>query len=488
MRKGPDTPTDGTSMIPLVSPPAFFAPSLLLVACAQAPADTTSAPAEAEPAPVARPVETPAERSDRADTVDEVEEISQEELERLTAVIRGEVEAVRELRFVQPVAVAVTDRAGFQLYAKRRLEATTTPEEIAALDTSAKLFGLIPDDLDYLDATLRLMESQVGGFYDPGEDKFYLMSAFSGGLARIILAHELTHALDDQHFHIDDQLEACKGNADAAFAFQAVVEGSGTAVMNRWTVQHMGELDAGDLQQAAAMGQDEMAEAPPFLWKPLLCVYLRGNAFLSRTDSVMKAQLGLPKMADVDRAFRQPPRSSEQILHPEKYWDETQLDPPVGVRARGEELPGGWTLAQADTLGEIGFALVFEDPDEREGLVAGLGALAAQYTGAASEGWGGDRYVLLERGDDRAVISFSVWDTEGDATEALAALQGQEAHLRDSALAYAKRIGASEGGFLVRRGDAPRTLVAISAAGADPKGLGEVFEALDFAVEAPQPK
>lgn len=423
-------------------------------------------------------------------TRDDEDVIDQAELERLTETIRREIEAIRNLTFRTPVAVAVTDRDGFQAYAKRRLEETTSPEEITSLEVSAKLLGMLPVDMDYLAAMLRLMEEQVGGFYDPGDDKFYLMSTFTGGIARIILSHELTHALDDQHFEIDSQLEACKGDADAAFAFQAVVEGSGTSVMNRWTVQHMSELDASDLMKAGQSGQEEMAQAPPFLWKPLLCVYLRGAAFLGRTDNVMKAQMTLPEMGDVDRAFREPPRSSEQILHPEKYWDPARVDPPIAIRARGEELPGGWRRAYDDTLGEIGFALLLEDPSERDGLEPGLGALRARYTGPASEGWGGDRFVLLARGDDRAVVSYSVWDTDADAAEALRALTDLSGHLNHAARDYAATRPADEGpsGFLVRRGPLPRSVLAISAAGADPATLEPLVDALAFELVATQPK
>jgi hypothetical protein len=202
------------------------------------------------------------------------ERFTQEELEALTEEIKGEVEDLRGLQFERPVRVAVTDRDGFLAYAKKRIEKTTSTEEIEAQELVAKLTGMLPPDYDLLGETLKVLEEQVGGFYDPSENAFYLMDSFGGDLARVILAHELTHALDDQHYDIDGMLEKRKGDSDAVFAFSAVVEGSGTAVMNAWMMERMAELDPEALSEAGGLSMEEIGKAPPFVWKPLLASYL----------------------------------------------------------------------------------------------------------------------------------------------------------------------------------------------------------------------
>ena len=128
-------------------------------------------------------------------------------LEAVTAKIQKQIETLRGDTFRSPVKVELTDAAGLVAYAKKRLEVTETEVSLHADELSMKHLGLIPMDMNYLETTFAMLEEQVGGFYDPASDSFYLMDRFSGGLAKIILSHELTHALDDQLFDIDGTLE-----------------------------------------------------------------------------------------------------------------------------------------------------------------------------------------------------------------------------------------------------------------------------------------
>ena len=179
--------------------------------------------------------------------------------------------------------------------------------------------------------------------------------------------------------------------------------------MNRWTIEHLSQLDPAELLASGSMGMEALEEAPPCLWKPLLAVYLRGAAFLNRTDSVMKGSTGMPALEDFHAAFVDPPRSSEQILHPEKYWNEAERDDPVQVRLEG--VPEGWTVQVQNTLGELGLAFVTEPLEKRKGLKGQWGAMSAKFTNEAAAGWGGDRFVVLTRGEDRAVVRASACGT-----------------------------------------------------------------------------
>jgi len=383
--------------------------------------------------------------------------IDQDELEAMTDEIRLEVEDLRDAKFARPVAVAVTDREHFLEYARARMAKSTTPEELAADETVAKLLGLIPADMDLVAAFEELLQAQVGGFYDPEEEAFYLMSRFGGGLARVILAHELTHALDDQLYDLDGTLEGLEGNADAEFAYHAVVEGSGTAVMNAWTLDHLGEIDLKEMLEFDEMSSKGMEGTPPFLWKPLLGSYVRGNAFLNRSDKNVVVGAKMPKLGDFHAAFTAPPSSSEQILHPEKYWDPEQRDDPIPVGFDLESLPAGWEILGEDTHGEIGLGLVVEPPEDRGWKKGPLGPMTMKFTFDSTEGWGGDRYLLLGRGAARVVFCATAWDTAADAEEFLAAIQELIPHLERAATALDGEAG--RGGAWARTGTGEREVV-----------------------------
>ncbi|MBK7645200.1 MAG: hypothetical protein IPJ19_19505 [Planctomycetes bacterium] len=344
---------------------------------------------------------------------------SQADLERVTEEIRGQVEELRGMKYKQPVAAKITDKKGFLEYARKRQEQTETPERRERDETDAKMLGLIPFGLDLSKTLESFLEGQVGGFYDPGTNTFYLMENFGGDLARIILSHELTHALDDQCFDLDKHIQGAGGDTDTEFAIQALAEGSGTNAMNVWTIQHMKELDKAALLASADIGTQGLDTAPTMIWKPLLAAYLRGEGFLLHMDSMNL----FPKAAkndDVRRAFEEPPLSSEQILHPKKYWDEATRDDPVHVVIDAKELPEGWTVLGQDTLGELYLGLLTQPFSERGGLDVASNPLAimgVKYTNKAAEGWGGDRLVLLGKGDARALYLVTVWDTPQDATE-----------------------------------------------------------------------
>lgn len=350
-------------------------------------------------------------------------DFTQAELEELSERIGKQVEELRGDKFKRPVAVSVADKAGFIDYAKDRMDRTTTEDQLWADDKIAKLLGLFDPKKDLLETQMTFLESQVGGFYDPETESFALMKSFDGGLAKIILAHELTHALDDQLFDIDGKLDELAGNADAQLAFHAVVEGSGTATMNEWTIQNIGdEISAEEMQASAELTGAGLDEAPAVIWRPTLMVYMRGAAFLKRSELVMDGQLPTIKVDkdDLVQAFTNPPRSTEQVLHPDKYWDEEERDEPKPVAIDTSRLvEDGWNLVTEETMGEAILALATAKEKERGGLDISnpMSIFAIRYTNRAAEGWGGDRYVLLTKDGQIYFRLSTVWDTEKDADQ-----------------------------------------------------------------------
>lgn len=352
------------------------------------------------------------------------EKWTQTELEDVTARIRADIQRIREREFARPVAVHMTDKEGFVKYAKERLERTLTEADMTIEEEIAKLLFLVPPTMDLWGKTFEVLEEQVGGFYDPQTDAFYLMESFTGKVAEIIISHELTHALDDQLFGIDAGFEATKDDADAAQAYASVVEGSGTIVMMRWTMDHMSELSMEDLAQSGGIGTESLEGAPPYVWKPLMSAYLSGQGFLQRGYRVRKRE-GKTLSDVIEEAFRTPPASTEQVLHPDKYWKADSLDVPRRIARDVEPLPEGWELRSDRVIGELGLALVAASPREREpvDLENQLMMAMMKYTNDAAESWGGDSCALLARGEARVVHGVTLWDSTEDATEFAAALE-----------------------------------------------------------------
>jgi len=386
---------------------------------------------------------------------------TQPELEAVTAEIQAQVEAIRGEEFVRPVAVKITDAEGFLGYALARMDEMAGKAKLAAQEDTAKMLGLVPPTMDLWGVTLEVLEGQVGGFYDPGTETFFLMDSFTGGIAKIILSHELTHALDDQLYDIDGTLEGLLENDDATAAYQAVVEGSGTAIMSRWTMEHISELDPMALVEAASMGTDSLAAAPPIVWKPMLAAYVSGQQFLDRGYRVMKKSAGLDFTGVTKRAFESPPLSTEQVLHPDKYWMSDKRDDPIEVSIEWDTLPAGWKRLDETTLGELTLALMTQE-DEKVDFSNPMSLAFMKYTNKAVEGWGGDRLVLLGSEKARLLHLFTVWDTPKDAkefagalSERLAAWRGDLATLDAEGLGAGVSIGGPEQGA--------ETIVTISA-------------------------
>ena len=414
---------------------------------------------------------------------------SQSALEQVTREIEAQVESLRGHQFVRPTAVRSADRATFLKYVLDRNDEQRSAQEQAADQALARHLGLIPADMDLMKTTLALLEDQVGGFYSPGDDTFYLMESFTGGLAKVILAHELTHALDDQLYDLDAPFAQRKDSSDALLAYSALVEGSGTNVMNRWTMSHRDQLSNEDLLAASSMGAAGLADAPPYLWKPLMAAYLKGEAFLLAGYKALKrtAEKGAerPSINDaIDKAFAAPPASMEQVLHPEKYWDEQQRDEPSRVRHELAGLPQAWRLAADDTLGELALALMTQPIEERGGLDMSnpLAILGVQYTSPAAAGWDGDEVVLLTREGASVLQLATCWDSARDASEFRAAM---EPLMPGLAARQAELLAAgSQSGWSLRPGADESQLALVLWAGCEPVELEALLEgALAWSVE-----
>ncbi len=361
--------------------------------------------------------------------------------------IAREMAGIRGLALVRPIDFEVSDKATVTEFARASLSDQMPPEQWEAYETLLVHTGMIPPGTRLEDLVVRLYAEQIAGYYDPARKTFYLADWLPRLLQRGVVAHEVTHALQDQHFDLERWLSALSPTEDGALARAAIAEGDAMAAMIAFLLEPVGAgiEDLPPLASLLGEGSGGMAAgyptfdaAPAALQQLLLFPYVEGSDFV-------REALARGGWSAVDRLYRDPPSSTEQILHPDRYFDSrdepraVELPPDVAAPAALSE--GSW--------GEFGTRLA---------LAATLAdtALAA----VAASDWDGDRYGLWQgpAGSTRYVW-VTLWDSPA-AAERFAEAYAQAALDRAPASA---RIATAEGRFdltsagrtlrLVRRGD-----------------------------------
>ena len=340
--------------------------------------------------------------------------------------IAERVERERGLRFEHvPRPVAVTP-ARARREGLESLDADYPPARRRADAEVLALLGLVPTGTDLGEAVESTLSEAVAGYYDPRTQRLRIVKGAQTAnrvLYEMVLAHELTHALEDQRFGFD--LDALAAGGDRALAHTALIEGSATALMYRYVEDRFGAEELlGGLAASAFQGTGNL---PPFLTAQLVFPYTAGERFVGR---LLEVGNGGWKVVDAALHFR-PPASTEQVLHPDAY---LRVEQPRRVSLRGPvaELGDRWRPALRSTFGEW-------QTQKLLALAGGTGSAAA------AEGWGGDRYALLERGDERALVMRWRWDSRRDEREFAVALRAwARERLPDpaGAAAIARRGGA----------------------------------------------
>lgn len=382
-------------------------PAILLSLSILCLAPAAAGEPDAPPAPAARPPNAEAARA-------------------LVSSIAPAVEAIRGLRFKKPVAVEMVDDAAARGHFEARMRAEW-PESRTEIEQETYVdLGLLPARTGLKATVLDALEEQAAGYYDPGREAFFVLGDMPRSFAPFIVAHELTHALDDQYFDIDGMLDRAGGDDGRAGGVAAVVEGSGTLVMTIYIVQEIGEgrltPEAAREYQESEVGQAKRLKATPQVVQRLLIgPYVLGINFLLKGNLAAMPRVAAPK-GDLERAFRDPPVSWEQVLHPEKYWDEVVRDVPrlVVIPDLSSTLGDGWALQGEGGLGEMILAILTDPDAEAFDPTSFQGP--QRWTNAGAAGWGGDRWQLYRRGDDTVTVLATLWDSDRDAREFHAAL------------------------------------------------------------------
>ncbi len=336
---------------------------------------------------------------------------------------------LRKIPFLHEVKRDVTKRENLKALLLKELEEDMTPEEFRANEMAMKAFGLLPRSFNLKETLAQVYSEEVAAFYDPKTKTMHLIEepkkpeakksrsflerlfgkaeTFDKDENKTVIAHELTHALADQHYDLDALDKSVKKDDDRSLALSALIEGEATltmlgAGMEDWEGREVVKMPAESLDWTFSLmssflpflgGGKSLRQAPPIISESMLFPYMKGVVFCAKltNDGGWKA---------IDEAYRSLPLSTEQILHPEKFL--THPDRPMSIDL-GTLKPGeGWKELGRNVLGEMQLLVLLRKHGGK----------------SAAAGWDGDRYAVFEGPKDRlALVWLSTWDSEDDARE-----------------------------------------------------------------------
>ena len=219
-------------------------------------------------------------------------------------------------------------------------------------------------------------------------------------MQRPIIAHELTHALQHQHFGLKSALKRIPENDDATIARSAVIEGDATITM---VVHLMQRLDIPELRNSVDAMADKIANGPTLTARHVPHYMRQGLTFpyVGALELLMRTMERTSDFSGIDQLHRKPPQSTEQLLHPERY----PKDRPIAVDFKlNQDVLGGYKVTLRNRLGELGMRF----------LVSPLGKRDREAKSLAN-GWGGDRYAFLTKGESVAFVAAVATDDRAAA-------------------------------------------------------------------------
>ena len=322
-------------------------------------------------------------------------------LARLVDELLPEVEQLSGLTALAPLSISARSRDELRSFLRETAEREVVEGDYAQAQMAYRLLGLLPDTLD-LEAFLpELMAEQIAGYYDFRTDTLYILDDVPPADVRGIVAHEMTHALQDQHFTLDELLR--DADNDAGMAVRAAIEGHATLVMLFVQLEEItGEpVDFDDLPDFSRLPLEAMmpgrpspvfADAPRLLRESGAFPYGRGlgfaHALRTRDPAAVPFATSLPL-------------STEQVMDPHGRFLDERDDP---IRLLLEDTAGtAWTTTYENTLGQFELSVLLM---ERHRL----------QSESVADGWGGDRYRVLRNGDAYALEWFIAWDDARSAS------------------------------------------------------------------------
>lgn len=313
----------------------------------------------------------------------------QEMMQRLVDSLRLPVERATGLGYKSTPRSAIRTRQQVRDYLIRKLDEELPASKLQGMETAYRLFGLLPDTLQLRSLLLDLYTEQVAGYYDPDSAMLFGVAGTDPTQLRLVMAHEMVHALQGQYLPLDSIMHA-RSNNDRLTAAQSVLEGQATLASIEVLAPGQNVKDSPEFwetyreqvrQQQTAM--PVFARAPLVVREALIFPYLAGAEFMRWWEN--------SPLRDTVPYGPRMPVSTEQILFPDRY---ARGDNPLPLA-----FPPGEDVLYEDVLGE----------NEIRVLMAGLRGAREVRSGGAL-GWAGDRYRVYRSPLGPALVWYVVWD------------------------------------------------------------------------------
>ena len=316
-------------------------------------------------------------------------------------VIEGQVAVLRGLEPMETVTRTLFTQDELRQFLIEELDEELGPDEAQRSTLEMAAFDLVPIDLDMRELIENLYTEQIAGFYDPETRSFTVIDEDKemSSSEKVTYAHEFVHALQDQYYGLE-ALDPEENSDDASLAVTSLIEGDATYIMQLYMLSFLTSDELYEaLAESMAVDTTVLDSAPAVIQDQMMFPYDQGFVFVD----ALYQQGGY---AAIDDAFADPPVSTEQILHPERYLagETPQI---VTLPPLTDTLGSGWEWVDENVLGEYTLQLYLEEE------------IAAQNAAIAADGWGGDRYAVYYRPDseDLVMVMQINWDSRAEADE-----------------------------------------------------------------------
>jgi len=312
----------------------------------------------------------------------------------------AEAEAVRELKFKEALTYKPLKADELVRFLENEIREQYGKDQLQNLLLAYEKLGLIKSADGLVELLVQAYASEIMAFYDHRTDTVHMIEdpTLPRALQQVTELHELIHALQDQHFDLGTLPIEDVHHTDRANAAMALVEGDATLATFQYAAEHM-RFSFGDSMRIVSRAFQPGPAAPYLFRREMSFIYFDGL-------ELARALHTKGGWAALNKAFADPPASTEQVLHyKHKYLDERDAPTPVELPDCTPILGEGWTRVAEDVLGELYTQVLFRQH------------LSFLRAGKPSRGWDGDRLHLYRAGDETVLIWRTVWDTEKDAEE-----------------------------------------------------------------------
>ena len=348
-----------------------------------ASADGSSAPATASAAP-----------SVSIDPADAEVLAAINEIEAQVIAIRGLDEAA-----IGPPDLITRAELGEEL--QRLFDEQYPPDERDRDNRTLRAFGLLGPEEDVAELQLQLLGDQVLGFYDTIEDRMVVVTdAGLDAAAKLTYAHEYTHALQDAAFAPEHFTAEGLEDDDRQLAMTTLTEGDATVTMLAWAFAHLTQAEL--LEIGTGTELPDTTGIPSWMVNQLQFPYSAGQVWVG---GLARDPLA-PDFTEVDAVYADPPETTEQVMHADK-WEPREAPVPLDAPDLAGILGDDWEVIHESPVGEasIGYFLEHFGIDR-------------QVATAAATGWGGDRAAVAYGPDGAFALGWRLaWDTAADAAE-----------------------------------------------------------------------